>query len=134
MLGTVLWMAVALAQAVALPIEIFVDPEHGMDTSVSFTQAAAGTPLRTLAAAQAAVRRALQDGDADADIVVQLHPGRHVVRDGPLRLQPLDGGGGRNRVVTWRSPKDQLNGLVSPPAPRPWPSRPSALRRVRHSP
>eukprot|EP01046_Picozoa_sp_COSAG06_P028279 COSAG06_NODE_2538_length_6707_cov_7.401937_4_plen_332_part_00 len=103
MLGTVLWMAVALAQAVALPIEIFVDPERGMDTSVSFTQAAAGTPLRTLAAAQAAVRRALQDGDADADIVVQLHPGRHVVRDGPLRLQPLDGGGGRNRVVTWRS-------------------------------
>jgi hypothetical protein len=40
MLGTVLWMAVALAQAVALPIEIFVDPERGMDTSVSFTQAA----------------------------------------------------------------------------------------------
>eukprot|EP01043_Picozoa_sp_COSAG02_P090476 COSAG02_NODE_27322_length_612_cov_1.058480_1_plen_133_part_01 len=103
MLATMLWVVIALVQVVvALPTEIFVDPERGVDTSVSFTQAS-GTPLRTLAAAQAAVRRALQDEDAEVDIIVQLHPGRHVIQDGPLRLQQLDGGGSRNRMVTWRS-------------------------------
>jgi hypothetical protein len=104
MLATMLWVVVALVQVVvALPTEIFVDPERGVDTSVSFTQAS-GTPLRTLAAAQAAVRRALQDEEhAEVDIIVQLHPGRHVIQDGPLRLQQLDGGGSRNRMVTWRS-------------------------------
>ena len=77
---------VGLALSLLVPqyisaVQIFVHPRAGADASTSFTRED-GTPLRTLKTAQAAVRLALAQGAAE--VVVQLHPGRHVAT--PLNL------------------------------------------------
>jgi hypothetical protein len=71
---------------------IFVDPKLGSDASIGSIDA----PLRSLAAAKTAVRKYLK---TNADIQVQLLPGRHMVEEGGLSLGVLDGGQG----VVWQS-------------------------------
>ena len=76
--------------------EVFVNPAIGDDSA----RTGSTSPLRTLGAAQSAVRRLL--AQEQVDVVVHLAPGRHLISDGPLSLGPEDSPA-TGRTVTWRS-------------------------------
>jgi hypothetical protein len=86
-------------------LEVFVDPLHGVDHDTDaplLLDAASGrSPLRTVHAAAARVRKLL-DTQPGIDVTVQLLPGVHHVGDEPLTLGPRDGGADGATVV-WRS-------------------------------